>query len=43
VRPRGELDLATAPELRHALSRARDDGALRIELDLTVLTFLRQQ
>jgi anti-anti-sigma factor len=39
VRPEGELDLASAPELAHALSQALDAGQ-RVLLDLSRITFI---
>jgi anti-sigma B factor antagonist len=40
VVPTGELDLATAPALEDALSRAFDSSAARVVLDLRELEFI---
>jgi anti-sigma B factor antagonist len=40
VRPRGELDLDTAPALEEELERMRDQAAARLVLDLRHLTFM---
>lgn len=40
VRPVGELDIDTAPQLEHELVRARASGAARLVLDLRALTFM---
>ena len=36
----GEVDLATAPELKEALARVIDGGAHRVLVDLTSATFI---
>jgi anti-sigma B factor antagonist len=40
VRPIGELDLDTAPQLNEELTAARTSGADRIVLDMRALTFM---
>jgi anti-sigma B factor antagonist len=40
VQLRGELDMATRPQVEAALLRAEDSGAMVIELDLGGLTFM---
>jgi anti-sigma B factor antagonist len=40
VRPRGELDLDTAPALEQELARVREEGNPRLVLDLRRLTFM---
>jgi anti-anti-sigma factor len=40
IRPRGELDLDTAPELEQELASVREDGSDRVVLDLRRLTFM---
>jgi anti-sigma B factor antagonist len=40
VRPQGELDLDTAPELEQELASVREDGGDRVVLDLRRLTFM---
>jgi anti-sigma B factor antagonist len=40
VRPQGELDLDTAPELEQELASVREQGASRLVLDLRRLTFM---
>jgi anti-anti-sigma factor len=40
VEARGELDLATAPDLEAALTQVRAAGARSIELDLAGLSFI---
>jgi anti-sigma B factor antagonist len=40
VRPEGELDLDTAPELERELASVRDAGSTRVVLDLRRLTFM---
>jgi anti-sigma B factor antagonist len=40
VRPVGELDLDTAPQLEEELASVRVDGASRLVLDLRRLTFM---
>lgn len=40
VTVQGELDLSTAEELRSALGHAFGDGAPRLAVDLTAVTFL---
>lgn len=40
VRPIGELDLDTAPQLNDELTTARTGGAGRIVLDMRALTFM---
>ncbi|HEY0952078.1 STAS domain-containing protein [Nocardioides sp.] len=43
VRVRGEVDLATAPEVARTLLRLIDDGTELIELDLRDVTFMSCQ
>jgi anti-sigma B factor antagonist len=40
VAARGQVDLATAPELAKALAEARGDGVTEIVVDLTAVDFL---
>lgn len=40
VRPRGELDLATAPVFRQSLVDAINSGAARVVVDLAEVTFI---
>ena len=40
IRAGGELDLAAAPELRERMSAAIDEGATRLVLDFTDVTFV---
>lgn len=40
VRPRGELDLATAPAFRQSLVDAIDSGAVRVVVDMSEVTFI---
>jgi anti-sigma B factor antagonist len=40
VRPVGELDIDTAPQLEEELTSARADGATRLVLDMRRLTFM---
>jgi anti-sigma B factor antagonist len=40
VRPVGELDLDTEPQLEEALAALREQGARRLVLDLRKLTFM---
>jgi anti-sigma B factor antagonist len=40
VRPVGELDLDTVPELEQALTAARTAGAAHLVLDMRALTFM---
>jgi anti-sigma B factor antagonist len=40
VTVQGELDLSTAEDLRSALGRASGEGAPRLAVDLTAVTFL---
>jgi len=40
VRPRGELDLQTAPEVRDLIQAVRRDGVERVELDLSDVSFV---
>jgi anti-sigma B factor antagonist len=40
VRPSGELDLATAPELEAPLTEVSSDGHAKVVLDLRGLTFV---
>jgi anti-anti-sigma factor len=40
IRLKGELDLATAPQLRHELAECANPGVGRIVLDLAELTFM---
>lgn len=39
IRASGELDMSTAPDLRHTLGAARDDGITAV-LDLAEVTFI---
>ena len=40
VRPVGELDLDTEPQLEEAIAAAREEGGSRLVLDLSKLTFM---
>jgi anti-sigma B factor antagonist len=40
VAPAAELDMATAPDLRHSLLHGIDDGYHHVVLDLTKVTFI---
>ncbi|WP_308103320.1 STAS domain-containing protein [Actinocorallia sp. API 0066] len=40
VRPRGEVDMSTAPGLREELDRLISGGARRVVVDLAEVTFL---
>jgi len=40
VAVRGEIDLFTAPELKHVLAQCMEAGRVRIVVDLTEATFL---
>ncbi len=40
VRPTGELDLQTAPEVRDLIQAVRREGVERVELDLTDVSFI---
>jgi anti-anti-sigma factor len=40
LRPHGELDIETAPELERELARGREQSAPRLVLDLRRLTFM---
>jgi len=40
IRPIGELDLDTSPQLDHELAAARAAGAERLVLDMRALTFM---